>query len=512
MKLTAARFSQLLFLGIFLVLFVLTEYRGKDEIPLAVNSFFRADALVVVSYLLAEKSFSPLLLPGLILIVSTVFLGRFFCGWLCPLGTIIDLVTERIRKTAPLGVLKSYLKYYLLVCLLVVSLFNLNLAGLLDPIAILIRAMTFFLYPVLGESVRGAWVGLYGLIGEQRDHLSFLYSFLKDYLLPFRETFYPLAFISLLLFSGILFLERYEKRNWCRNLCPLGTLLGLMARFSFFRRLPGKLCPDCGDCRQHCPTTFDTDILQKQDCIICLDCGVKCRFDRVRFSLRNPFVSDQRFMPDRRVLLTGALSGFVVSRVFSFTDVHARERLLRPPGVRSEEEFLRKCVRCGECMKVCLRNALYPAVLQSGLYGIFSPVLIPRSGYCEYNCTLCGQVCPTGAIPHLPVQDKKKALIGIAVVDRNHCLPFAKRTNCIVCEEHCPIPNKAIRFEVVQEKNYEGRTVTLKKPYVVDNLCNGCGICEYVCPVDGKAAIEVFPRKTPSGSTQDLPAQEPYGM
>ena len=121
-----------------------------------------------------------------------------------------------------------------------------------------------------------------------------------------------------------------------------------------------------------------------------------------------------------------------------------------------------------------------------------TPVLHPRLGYCEYNCSLCGQVCPTGAIPKLPLEVKKKAVIGLAIFDKNQCLPYAKKMNCMVCEEHCPISNKAIRFESVEEVDYSGKRITLKRPYVVDDLCIGCGICEYVCPLEEKAGIEVF--------------------
>jgi MauM/NapG family ferredoxin protein len=174
-------------------------------------------------------------------------------------------------------------------------------------------------------------------------------------------------------------------------------------------------------------------------------------------------------------------------------------QLLRPPGVLREEDFLDKCVRCGECMKVCLRSALYPASLQTGLYSLYTPTIVPRLGYCEYNCSLCGQVCPTGAIPKLPLEQKKKAVIGLAVVDKNHCLPYAKKMNCMVCEEHCPIPDKAIRFETVRELDYNGKAVSLKKPYVVDDLCTGCGICEYVCPLEEKAGIEVFKKTKRKG-------------
>ena len=145
MKITTARVSQLIFLALFLVLFIFTDYRGKDEISVAVNSFFRADPLVSLSYLLATKSFTYLLLPGALMFILSIMLGRFFCGWICPLGAVIDLVTNKIKKTVPIKFLKTSLKYYLLLTLLFTALFNINLAGILDPIAILIRALTFFI-------------------------------------------------------------------------------------------------------------------------------------------------------------------------------------------------------------------------------------------------------------------------------------------------------------------------------------------------------------------------------
>jgi len=503
---SAARVSQLLFLLLFLVLFVKTEYRGQDTIPAAINSFFRADPLVLASYLAATKSFTWLLFPALLVLVLTLFLGRFFCGWICPLGTLLDLATTRIKKTAPLAFLQGNLKYWLLLPLLVAALFHVNLAGLLDPIALLVRALTFFLYPLFGNTLRDGWGGLYRLIGERRDFLEPGFALMRDHLLPFRETFYPLAFLSALIFFAIFFLERYQTRNWCRNLCPLGTLLGLFARWSPFKRLPGRLCGDCSDCRSVCPTSFSEDALLQEECILCLECLKTCEKGRARFAWKPG--GNGGFVPERRVLLGGMLSGFMLSGLFRFRGPEAQARVLRPPGVTSEDEFLKKCVRCGECLKVCLTGALYPALGQAGVEGIYTPLVTPRLGYCEYNCTLCGQVCPTAAIPELPVAEKRRAVIGKAVLDKNHCLPYAKRTNCIVCEEHCPIPQKAIRSEIVEELDPQGNPVRLQKPYVVEELCNGCGICENVCPLEGKSGIEVFAVKdrTPLKAASLAPA------
>ncbi|MFZ4858229.1 MAG: 4Fe-4S dicluster domain-containing protein [Desulfuromonadaceae bacterium] len=492
MKFTPARICQLLFLALFLFLFVQTEYRGRDEINAAVNSFFRANPLVLISYLLAAKSWTWLLLPALLMAVATLFLGRFFCGWICPLGTILDLVTSRIGKSAPLRALKGNTKYWLLLPLLSASLVNLNLSGLFDPIAILLRGLTFFLYPLFGIAAREGWIGLYRTIGERRDAVAPAYALIRDNLLPFRDTMYPLALLSAAILLGIIALERYETRNWCRNLCPLGTLLGWLGRFSLFDRAPGGLCSDCGQCRELCPTGFDRDALRKEKCSLCMECQRGCPHGRISFRPRTKPDFTGPFLPERRLLLGGFAGGLLLALPARFRSPEKESRLLRPPGVQSENDFLKKCVRCGECMKVCLKNALYPATYQAGVAGIFTPQVIPRLGYCEYNCTLCGQVCPTGAIPALPVEAKKREVIGKAVFDKNHCIPFARKIDCIVCEEHCPIPDKAIRSRSMAVVGLNGVSRMVKEPYLVEEICNGCGICENVCPLETKAGIEVF--------------------
>ena len=147
------RFSQILFLAIFLILFVLTDYRGKDEIPFAVNIFFRFDPLVMASYVLSAKTFALLLLPAVLVLVATMLFGRFFCGWFCPLGTVLDLATKSIPKIAPVPrFIRGNVRYYLLLALLFAALLNVNLTGLLDPMAVFVRFLTFLFYPVVGET------------------------------------------------------------------------------------------------------------------------------------------------------------------------------------------------------------------------------------------------------------------------------------------------------------------------------------------------------------------------
>jgi len=170
--------------------------------------------------------------------------------------------------------------------------------------------------------------------------------------------------------------------------------------------------------------------------------------------------------------------------------------LIRPPGSVDEEAFLARCIRCGECMKVCPTNAIQPTLLEAGLAGLWSPVLDMKLGYCEYECNLCMQVCPTDAIELRPLEDKKQIRIGTAFFDKDRCLPYAFARPCIVCEEHCPTPTKAIWFEEVDVVN---ETVRLKQPRVNPELCIGCGICENKCVVEDQPAIRV----TSAGETRN---------
>ena len=194
----------------------------------------------------------------------------------------------------------------------------------------------------------------------------------------------------------------------------------------------------------------------------------------------------------RRLLASGVAALFVVPAVAA---VVQRKRtdpsLIRPPGALPEEEFLRRCVKCVECMKVCLTNGLHPTLTEAGLEGLWTPILVPRLGYCEYNCNLCSQVCPTGAIRPVTVVEKQKIHIGLAFVDKNRCIPYAFGRNCIVCEEHCPTPKKAITFVEERAIDEKGASIILKKPVVSPELCIGCGICETKCPVIDRPAIYV---------------------
>lgn len=191
--------------------------------------------------------------------------------------------------------------------------------------------------------------------------------------------------------------------------------------------------------------------------------------------------------------MASALGGLIAVPLVKLNPMphSSHAKLIRPPGALSEDLFLKKCVKCGECMKVCLTNGLHPCLMEAGIEGIWSPILVPKLGYCEYSCTLCGRVCPTGAIKKLTEEEKKVTKIGLAFINKNRCLPYAFQTSCIVCEEHCPTSPKAIWFEEKEVAVRDGRIEVLKLPHVDSKLCIGCGICEAKCPISDNPAIAV---------------------
>jgi len=193
----------------------------------------------------------------------------------------------------------------------------------------------------------------------------------------------------------------------------------------------------------------------------------------------------------------GGVAFFPLIRSGDAFGANPNPRLIRPPGSVGEDDFLAKCIRCGQCMRVCPNNALHPTFMESGAEGIWTPILIPVIGYCEPTCTLCTQVCPTGAILHLTVKQKvgddeePPVRIGTGFIDRGRCLPWAMGHNCIVCEEWCPTSPKSIFLREETFVDRSGKEITLKRPYVDPALCTGCGACEYACPVVDRPAIYI---------------------
>lgn len=493
------RASQLLFFFLFLLLFLKAEYAGQEVLAWPVDLFFRFDPLLLAVNLLTRSSLVYALLWSLVFVGLTLIFGRFFCGWVCPLGTTLDGFRHLLFKNrTDQGLADRYrrVKYYLLFGLLAAAGFSVNLAGLFDPLCLLYRSITIVLYPALGYGLESLATQAYRW-GKPLTYVSEpFYVFLKATILPFKPLVYLMPLFTLGLFVLVVGLEAVDRRFWCRALCPLGALYGLLARFAGLRRLPVKSCPDCGDCQALCKmgavASESNPGHQAAECQLCLNCLAHCPHNRVSFVWGSRAKRPELDLGRRQVVLALG-TGIALAPLLRLGSVARRpgEFLIRPPGAGAEADFLARCVRCGQCMKVCPTNGLQPTLWEAGLDGLYTPRLVPRLGYCEYACNLCSQVCPTSAIPAMDLEVKQSSPLGTAFIDPSRCIVYTEGRGCLVCEEHCPVAPKAIIFHDGQVRDANGQLNTVKLPVVVADRCIGCGVCENKCPVGGAAAIRV---------------------
>jgi polyferredoxin/formate hydrogenlyase subunit 6/NADH:ubiquinone oxidoreductase subunit I len=472
----------------------------KRAAPALSDIFFRFDPLSATGAMLSSRQWIPKLGLALITVGVSLLIGRVWCGWVCPFGSLLEWISfkrARIRAVSISPRLRL-IKYVLLVMTLAAAIFGSLTLLVLDPLTIFTRTLTTAIVPGLFYAINSIETALY--------HVNFLTPVLDSFeglvrggLLPVEQPVFSenLAIVSF--FIGIIALNLIAHRFWCRYLCPLGALLGWLSKISIFRPVIGNACTECTRCAITCkPGAIDTTPgdfqIMPTECTVCLDCLAHCKPADIRFKLAIKTAPKQEFDLSRRQAL-GALATGAAGVLLLSTDLHLRQSnplLIRPPGVIDDNSFLSTCVRCSQCMKICPTNALQPALNEAGLAGLWTPLVVPRVGYCDYGCTACGQVCPSGAIPLQKLDEKRKFVIGKARIDRNRCLPWASGVPCIVCEEMCPTPQKSILLEEAQVTDANGQVSTVQRPSVLREVCIGCGICEHQCPLEGEAAIRVY--------------------
>ncbi len=523
----ARRISQGLFLLIFVILLLQTNIDALDspdavpEISAPVNIFLELDPLTAISTVLTTHTLYRGLIFAVLVIVVTLFLGRFFCGWVCPMGTINHMLAAiksarmKGRRRMEQNAWRPYQrwKYGILAAMLGAALFGSVQIGLLDPIALLTRSLALVILPGYNTLTHDIYSWSLHARPGYFDILLTPVAWVTDALLIRAKTVvFDQTFLILLLFAGILVANRFITRFWCRGLCPLGALLGVMSKVSILGlEKRASLCTDCNLCALHCqggdnPKPGDT--WHQTECHLCMNCVASCRDAGIAFRFfPGQEESTQAVNLTRRAVLASTGAGLLaipVLRAATNPDRAPDPALVRPPGSLPEREFLSRCIRCGECMNVCPNNALHPTLMQAGAEGIWSPMLIPRIGYCEPTCVLCSQVCPTGAIDEITEQEKAwvppsrgderagpPIRIGTAFYDLGRCLPHAMAKECIVCEEWCPTTPKSIYFEEAEVRTRDGEYLYLKRPHVDPDLCVGCGACTYACPVKGAPAIYI---------------------
>ena len=473
-----------------------------------VTFFFQLDPLVGITSLISGYQLIKGFLWGVGIIVVTLLLGRVFCGFICPFGTIHhatgafkaslkgDSMVRANYKTPG-----QKIKYFNLFLLLIAAIFGLNLAGMLDPIALLFRSVALAILPGLGVGLRSMFDALAASDIKLINLLSYGAEVLVSPIFGYNHQAFQSAWFIGILFLVILFLNRIRPRFWCRVLCPLGALLGLFSRFSVLR-LEKYLdkCTRCNLCIKHCQGAASPRPDQNwetAECHMCFNCHNVCPEDALEF--RFSWTPKLTTKPDigKRALLGGLCAGIALpflGRLDGQVDIVSDPRLIRPPGSLPESRFLELCQRCGQCMKVCPTNVINPTLTEAGMAGFWTPHLIMTQGYCEYTCTLCGSVCPTGAIMEITAAEKiqRPIKIGSAYFDRGRCLPWSGNGPCIVCQEHCPTSPKAIYLIKDIVAAPDGKKLEVQLPYVDLKRCVGCGICENKCPVRGLPAIRTI--------------------
>lgn len=505
---------QLLSFAFFVYLsFAVVERRVAP--PLA-DIFFRFDPLSALGSMLATRQWIPRLALAIITVLLTLLVGRAWCGWICPLGTLLEWVSfKRARDILLKGVkaessgikgvsiMRPYdrlrkLKYFLLVVALLMALLGSLFLLSLDPLAIFTRTMTTSILPAIFYGINSLERLLYQ-VSFLTPALDWFEGVVRGTVLPAAQPLFLQNLGIALVFIGILALNLLAHRFWCRYLCPLGALLGFFAKFSIFRPMIGSACTSCSRCAQVCrPGAIQVQSgvlhIQPSECTMCLDCLASCQPGDMHLRPHYRPAPKEDFDLSRRETL-GALATGTAAVLLLGSQLHRHQPnswRIRPPGVEDEDTFLSTCLRCSQCMKICPTTALQPALNEAGLEGLWTPIVVPRQGYCDYGCTACGQVCPSGAIPKLSLEEKRLAVLGTARIDRDRCLPWASATTCVVCEEMCPTPDKSIILEEATVIDAYGMELVVQRPTVLRETCIGCGICEQHCPLSGEAAIRVY--------------------
>jgi polyferredoxin len=474
------RFLQALSLFLFSALFYLATFRLPDWLP--ADIYLRLDPLLGINAIFAAREIIPRALWGLVTIGTTLLIGRFFCAYVCPMGASIDLLDllffskkKRAGLKTDTGLKKA--KYLLLIIFLGAAITGLSLAFMMDPMALLTRFYTFFLYP-LATTLTNLILDLLRPFFHSLGWITLSHT-------HFAQPVFYMSAITLLIFGAIIALNHLSPRFWCRYLCPLGALLSLFSPLGLFKRRVSEDCTQCLKCQKSCPMGAipeDPKRTSVAECIQCRTCLNVCPENAVRFpaSLGGEYSSVNLSRRGFFSSLAGGLTFGFLSVHSPFTLRQSKIQLIRPPGAIPETEFLRTCIRCGECMKSCLTNTLQPCLWESGLSGLWTPKMDLRLAPCDQNCNVCGKVCPTQAIRSLSLEERTHARVGTAILKKELCLVWAQNKLCLICDEICPY--NAIVFRPVE---------SYRRPVVIASKCNGCGYCEQRCPVKGDSAIVV---------------------
>ncbi len=455
---------------------------------------------------LAQVQFLPALLAGNLAVVAalvlmTLLFGRVYCSVICPLGILQDIISHlsgrrkgKARRFS-YSPAKNWLRYTVL-ALFVAAL----LAGIGSVVALLAP------YSAFGRIVSNLLSPIYALVNNGLAYLAERAGSYAFYEVKVWVHSLPTFGVALGTFILLAVLAWRHGRTYCNTLCPVGTLLGLLSRFSLFApRIDTEKCVSCGLCAKQCKASCIDPKEHRIDssrCVACMNCLGACSKGAIRYGLRRGSKLSQQAAgtaapasPARRNFLMGggmALATAATRQAEKLVDGGlapiadkqrpARQAPILPPGARSARHFAAHCTGCQLCVAACPSGVLRPS---ASLSRLMQPECSYEHGYCRPECTKCSEVCPAGAILPLAPEEKYSTQIGHAVWQRERCVVLRDGVKCGACARHCPVG--AITLVPLDPADPNSPEI----PAVNEERCIGCGKCEHLCPARPHSAIHV---------------------
>lgn len=416
-----------------------------------------------------------------VLILLTLISGRTYCSVICPLGIFQDVIgrisrlfnkKKRFKYIAENKLLRFSVLAFFIICFIFNSAF---LVGLLDP------------YSIYGRIVTNLFRPVYLLINNG---LAFIFNSFGNYSL-YRINVYVVSVSSLiislvsLLIIGILAFR--NGRIYCNTFCPVGTGLGYLSKFSLFKiRMNKESCNACGLCAMKCKASCIDSKSKTVDhtrCVTCFNCLSSCRKGALSYSFRKAekALPEEKKVDDarRRFVALSALTVLSAGKAKAqeikqtiLTGKSPKKLPIVPPGGKSIDHLISRCTACHLCVSKCPSKVIKPAFMEYGFNGIMLPMMTYEHGFCNFDCTVCTSICPANALAKTTKEEKHVLKIGEVNFTLEHCIVYTDNTSCGACSEHCPT-------QAVSMVDYkDGLTI----PFIKQEICVGCGGCEFVCP------------------------------
>jgi ferredoxin len=481
-----------------IVIFSLISFYFLDFADLLPKRFHLLTELQFLPALIALNIIALLIVTGL-----TVLFGRIYCSSICPMGIfqdIVDWISKKFhrKKKYPYFKERKILRWSIVAATVIAFFAGTNIiVSVLDPYSAYGRIATTLVKPVylLGNNVI-AWIDNY-------------YKHYRFYKLEVFITSLMALMIAAITMLVIGFLSYKWGRLYCNTICPVGTVLGFVSKFSVFKiRINEEKCNNCGLCSMKCKSSCidaKNKIIDYSRCVECFNCLQVCNRKAITYSfafakkrsVSTPEIESENPSSRRKFFgfillgIAGAQKLFgkepsdttkTPKEIYTKHNVaYKRKNPITPPGSMDIKRFNDRCTACHLCVAKCPSNVLKPTLFEYGLAGMLQPAMEFSHGYCNYHCTLCTDICPADALEKITAKEKKTLQVGYVHYIKENCVVVTDGTDCGACSEHCPT-------QAVSMVTYKG---DLRIPEINQDLCVGCGGCEYICPTRPYRAIYV---------------------